>query len=59
MEDVLLFGALFIALPYVLGVPLAILWVAIAYAVRWATGWRLLPRDVAPDWYPNAEMPKR
>ncbi len=36
--------------PYVVGVPIAIVWVGIAFLVRYFTGWRgLIPADVWQD----------
>jgi hypothetical protein len=39
--------ALLIALPYIIGPPIALVWVLTACAVRYVTGWKgLLPADV-------------
>lgn len=55
MEDVLQFIALAVVLPYIVGVPLTVVWWLLAVLVWKATGWQgLMPADV---WY-EMERPR-
>ncbi len=46
MEDLATLIVLVLALPYVLGVPIAILWVALAYIVDKFTRYSIVPADI-------------
>lgn len=47
MEDVLQFIALLVVLPYIVGIPLTIVWWLLAILMWKATGWKgLMPADV-------------
>ncbi len=50
VQEILTLAAILIVGPYVIGPPIAIVWVCTAFLVRRLTGWRgLLPTDVWQD----------